>query len=88
MLFDRRERTLCAVLQVRLRAFGLLGDGDQERRLAAFGALQNDLARDGSRVQRIMLLKRTVPRKTNELVTYLREHCGERTRQRVGARDV
>ena len=78
MLFDRREQTLCAVLQVRLRAFGLLGDGDQERRLAAFGALQDDLARDGSRAQRIMLLKRTVPRKTNELVTYLREHCGER----------
>jgi hypothetical protein len=78
LLFDRRQRTVCAVLQVRLRAFGLLGDGDQERRLAAFGELQNDLARDGSPVQRMMLLKRTVPRKTNELVTYLREHCGER----------
>jgi hypothetical protein len=75
LLFDRRQRTLCAVLQVRLRAFGLLGDGDQERRLAAWGHLQNDLARDGSPVKRIMLLKRTVPRTTNELVTYLKEHC-------------
>jgi hypothetical protein len=75
LLFDRRQRTLCAVLQIRLRAFGLLGDRDQERRLAAFGELQNDLARDGSPVQRIMLLKRTVPRKTNELVTYLKAHC-------------
>jgi hypothetical protein len=84
LLFDRRERTLCAVLQVRLRAFGLLGDGDQERRLAAFGELQNDLARDGSQVQRIMLIKRTVPRKTNELVTYLREHC----RERIGSASV
>jgi hypothetical protein len=75
LIFDRRQRTLCAVLQIRLRAFGLLGDRDQERRLAAFGELQNDLARDGSPVQRIMLLKRTVPRKTNELVTYLKQHC-------------
>jgi hypothetical protein len=78
LIFDRRQQTLCAVLQIRLRAFGLLGDRDQERRLAAFGELLNDLARDGSPVQRIMLLKRTVPRKTNELVSYLRERCGER----------
>jgi hypothetical protein len=77
LLFDRRQRTLCAVLQVRLRAFGLLGVGDQERRLAAWGHLQNDLARDGSPVQRIMLLKRTVPRQTNELITYLKERCVE-----------
>jgi hypothetical protein len=75
LLFDRSRQTLCAVLQVRLRAFGLLSDRDQERRLAAFGELQNDLARDGSPVQRIMLLKRTVPRKTNELVAYLRANC-------------
>ncbi|MGH3267300.1 MAG: SCO6880 family protein, partial [Trebonia sp.] len=75
LLFDRSEQTICAVLQIRLRAFGLLSDRDQERRLAAFGELQNDLARDGSPVRRIMLLKRTVPRKTNELVTYLKEHC-------------
>ncbi|MGH2877049.1 MAG: SCO6880 family protein, partial [Solirubrobacteraceae bacterium] len=75
LLFDRAEQTICAVLQIRLRAFGLLSDRDQARRLAAFGELQNDLARDGSPVRRIMLLKRTVPRKTNELVTYLKEHC-------------
>lgn len=78
LVFDRRQRTLCAVLRVRLRSFGLLSDADQERRLASFGALQNELAGDGSPVQRLMLIKRTVPRSSNELAAYLKEQSGGR----------
>lgn len=71
MVYDRRANTLCAVLQVRLRAFGLLGDEDQDGRLEAFAVLQDELARSGSEVQRLVLLKRTVPRRTNELAEYV-----------------
>jgi hypothetical protein len=78
LAFDRRQRSLCAVLRVRLRSFGLLSDADQERRLASFGALQNELAADGSPVQRLMLIKRTVPRSSNELAAYLKEQSGGR----------
>lgn len=78
LVFDRGARTLCAVLRVRLRSFGLLSDADQERRLASFGALQNELASEGSPVQRLMLIKRTVPRNSNELAAYLNEQSGGR----------
>jgi hypothetical protein len=73
MVYNRAENTLCAVLQVKLRAFGLLGDEDQDRRLESFGDLTDDLARAGSQVQRLVLLKRTAPRKTNELVRYVEQ---------------
>jgi hypothetical protein len=70
-IYDRDAQTLCACLHVRLRAFGLLGGPDQDRKLGSFGQLQDDLARPDSPVQRLMLLHRTVPRRTNELIAYV-----------------
>jgi hypothetical protein len=61
------------VLEVRLQAFGLRDPGEQDRQLQAVGKLQNDLARPGSPVRRVMFLRRSMPRQASEMAAYLRE---------------
>jgi hypothetical protein len=84
LIYDADTSTLCACLHVRLRAFGLLSDSDQDRRLESFGGLQDELARAGSPVRRLMLLHRTVPRRTNELLSYV----NQQRRQELGSEPV
>ncbi len=65
--------TLTAVLAVRVRAFGLLAEADQERRLGRWGRVLAGLARNDSVVRRISVLERTVPSDGDELQRYLVE---------------
>jgi hypothetical protein len=62
-----------AVLAVRVRAFGLLGEAEQERRLARWGQLLAGLARNQTSVRRVGILERTVPSDGDELQRYLVE---------------
>ena len=64
---------LTAVLAVRVRAFGLLGEAEQERRLARWGQILAGLARNQSPVRRVGILERTVPSDGDELQRYLVE---------------
>ncbi len=64
---------LTAVLAVRVRAFGLLGEAEQERRLARWGQVLAGLARNQSPVRRIGILERTVPSDGDDLQRYLVE---------------
>jgi hypothetical protein len=58
---------LTAVLAVRVRAFGLLGEAEQERRLARWGQVLAGLARNQTPVRRVGILERTVPSNGDEL---------------------
>ena len=73
MTYDRERNSLVSVLEVRLQAFGLRDPAEQDRQLATIAKLQNDLARPGSPVRRVMFLRRTIPQQVNEMVGYLRE---------------
>jgi hypothetical protein len=64
---------LTGVLAVRVRAFGLLGERDQERRLERWGRVLGGLARAGGTVRRVSILERTVPADGDELQRYLLE---------------
>jgi hypothetical protein len=64
---------LTAVLAVRVRAFGLLGEAEQQRRLARWGQVLAGLARNQTPVRRIGILERTVPSDGDELQRYLVE---------------
>ena len=64
---------LTAVLAVRVRAFGLLAEAEQERRLARWGQVLASVARNDRVVRRICLLERTVPSDGDEMQRYLVE---------------
>lgn len=64
---------LTAVLAVRVRAFGLLAEADQERRLERWGRVLAGLARNDSVVRRVSVLERTVPCDGDEMQRYLVE---------------
>ena len=64
---------LTAVLAVRVRAFGLLGEAEQARRLARWGQVLAGLARNRTPVRRVGILERTVPSDGDELQRYLVE---------------
>ena len=70
---DATFGALTAVLAVRVRAFGLLAELDQERRLDRWGRLLAGLARNDSVVRRISVLERTVPSDADEMQRYLVE---------------
>jgi hypothetical protein len=70
---DLARGTLTAVLAVRVRAFGLLAEADQERRLDRWGRVLAGLARSGSIVRRLCVLERTVPSDGDEMQRYLVE---------------
>ena len=65
--------TLTAVLAVRVRAFGLLAEADQERRLNRWGRVLAGLARNDALVRRVCVLERTVPADGDEMQRYLAE---------------
>ncbi len=65
--------TLTAVLAVRVRAFGLLAEADQERRLDRWGRVLAGLARNDGLVRRLCVLERTVPSDGDEMQRYLVE---------------
>jgi hypothetical protein len=65
--------TLTAVLAVRVRAFGLLAEADQERRLDRWGRVLAGLARNDAIVRRVCVLERTVPADGDEMQRYLAE---------------
>ncbi|MBV8927552.1 MAG: hypothetical protein JO152_00325 [Mycobacteriaceae bacterium] len=73
MVHDRRGRTIAACSRVHLRSLGLLGREDQIGRYAAWGRILDviapELAADPN--SRLQLLKRAVPRRTNELAAWL-----------------
>ena len=64
---------LTAVLAVRVRAFGLLGEAEQERRLERWGRVLAGLARNESAIRRVGILERTVPSDGDDLQRYLVE---------------
>jgi hypothetical protein len=64
---------LTAVLAVRVRAFGLLSEADQERRLNRWGRVLAGLARNDGVVRRVCVLERTVPSDGDEMQRYLVE---------------
>lgn len=73
VLADPMHRTLTAVLAVRVRAFGLLSEAEQERRLERWGQALASLARAGSLIRRVQILERTVPADGDTLHRYLAE---------------
>ena len=73
VFWDPSLGALTAVLAVRVRAFGLLGEADQERRLARWGRVLAGLARNDSIVRRVAVLERTVPSDGDEMQRYLVE---------------
>ena len=70
---DRSLGTLTGVLGVRVRAFGLLAEAEQERRLARWGRVLAGVARNDSLVRRVCVLERTVPSDGDEMQRYLVE---------------
>ena len=74
---DASLGALAAVLAVRVRAFGLLAEADQERRVARWGRVLAGLARNDSVVRRVAVLERTVPSDGDEMQRYLVEACDE-----------
>lgn len=73
VLADPMHQTLTAVLAVRVRAFGLLSEPEQERRLERWGQALASLARAGSLIRRVQILERTVPADGDLLHRYLAE---------------
>jgi hypothetical protein len=69
---DPAVGALTGVLAVRVRAFGLLGEREQERRLDRWGRVLAALARNDRSV-RLAVLERTVPADGDELQRYLVE---------------
>jgi hypothetical protein len=70
---DTALRALTAVLAVRVRAFGLLSEADQERRLDRWGRVVARLARNDGLVRRLCVLERTVPSDGDEMQRFLLE---------------
>ena len=70
---DRRAQTYTATLGVRVRNFALLSDGEQERRLAAYGTVLAGLARDDSVIRRVGWVERTVPNDGDDVAAYLQQ---------------
>jgi hypothetical protein len=64
---------LTAVLAIRVKAFGLLAEAEQERRLARWGRVLAGLARNDTVVRRVSVLERTVPSDGDEMQRYLVE---------------
>ena len=73
VLSDAAFGTLTAVLAVRVKAFGLLAEADQERRLSRWGRVLAGLARNDGLVRRVSVLERTVPSDGDEMQRYLVE---------------
>ncbi len=69
---DAALGAVTGVLAVRVRAFGLLGEREQERRLERWGRVLASLARNDRSV-RLAVLERTVPADGDELQRYLVE---------------
>jgi hypothetical protein len=76
---DRRARAYTAVLAVRVASFGLLDGSEQEARQAGWGGVLAGLAREGSPVNRIQWLERTVPADGEEVGRYLGEAWSRET---------
>ena len=70
---DGQLRGLTVVAAVRVRAFGLLSEAEQERRLERWGQALASLARSGSAIRRVQILERTVPADGDALQRYLAE---------------
>lgn len=70
---DRPAQTFTAVLSVRVRSFGLLSDGEQERRLALWRSMLAALSREGSPIPRVGWVERTVAGDGDQLGRYLQE---------------
>jgi hypothetical protein len=70
---DPGSGTLTAVLAVKVKAFGLLAEADQERRLDRWGRVLAGLARNDGVVRRLGILERTVPSDADEMQRYLVE---------------
>lgn len=70
-----KEGTLfTAILQCRVRAFGLLDSSEQERRLAGWGELLASFAGERVPVRRLQWVERTVPSHGDEVARYFSEH--------------
>jgi hypothetical protein len=70
VVLDQRRGTATATLLVRVDAFALLAEGDQERRVAAWGQVLASLSRESSAVRRISWTERTVPAEADEIAAY------------------
>jgi len=73
IIHDRGSDTLTAVLDVRGGSFHLLDEGEQHRRLSAWGALLAGLAREGGAVCRVQWIERSVPGDAVALARHLAE---------------
>jgi hypothetical protein len=70
---DAAAGSLTAVMAVRVKAFGLLSESEQERRLDRWGQALSSLARTGGLVRRVQILERTVPADGDAMHRYLAE---------------
>ena len=71
VLHDRHAGTYTALLAVRGRSFQLADGAEQERRLAAWGAVLAGLARASSPIHRLQWVERTVPDDGDAMGRYL-----------------
>ena len=73
VVVDPANGSLTAAMAVRVRAFGLLSEAEQERRLERWGQALASIARAGTVVRRVQILERTVPADGDALQRYLAE---------------
>lgn len=71
VIVERKARTYTAILACQGQAFGLLGEREQERRLADYGGVLAALARDDSPLRRLAWVERTLPADRDELAAYV-----------------
>lgn len=76
VLRDRRAKTWCAVIAVQGQSFMLLDEGEQVRRLAAWGTVQASMARQGSPISRMQWLERTLTEVGDEMRSFFDERAG------------
>jgi hypothetical protein len=68
---DKRAKTYTAILAVRVTSFGLLDHAEQEARQASWGGVLASLGREGTPVNRVQWVERTVPADGDEIGRYL-----------------
>lgn len=69
---DRGSGTFTGALAVRGRSFALLDHPEKERRLAQWGGILSDLAREGSIVARVQWVERALPDPGDEIGSHLK----------------
>lgn len=72
---DRRARTMTGVLALRGHDFALLGQDEQDRRIASWSRVLASLSREGSDVHRIQWVESCLPDDGNAVRDHVRDHA-------------